>query len=213
MIHPVLYSIFSSKQFKIKIKMQGRNSHNNCILLTSLSADIHIVITSFLKTKDALEYSKTCKVVYSALGFRMIQNVNTIQYQEFNTNRSSACLLCKEIIPSLKGRQAVHSYRIRCTYKAGFCDGLTFVIKNRHEEFIAMFIVDADHRNIVMKPSDGSQSHFLCHYQEDEEVDMKFDIDILVHNVQGNIGEAKGKVMSAAMLSPLSPKSPLLPCH
>lgn len=208
-VHPIYQVSINSKS---KIKMQGRNSYNNSILLTSLTADIHIFITSFLKTKDALEYSKACKVIHSALGFRMIQNVNTIQYQQFNINRSSACLLCKEIIPSLKGRQAVHSYRIRCTYKEGFCEGLTFVIKNLHEEFIAMFIVDADHRNIVMKPSDGSQSHFLCHYQEDEEVDMNFDVDILVHNVEENIGDTKGKRMSA-ILSPLSPKSPLLTCR
>lgn len=153
-------------------------------LLLSLSADVHTVISSYLKTQEALDYSKTCKTIHDALRFQIIQNVNTIQYRKHNLIQSSNCSLCKEIIPSMTliGKCAVHSYRIRCTFEEP-CDSLTFFIKNCHEELMAVFIVDRDNTDIIIIPPNVDESYFLCHYQEDEDVELKFDVDILVQGI------------------------------
>jgi hypothetical protein len=195
------------------------STRNNNMLLLTLSADAQNHISSFLGTKDALEYSKTCKGIHCALNFRIIRNVNTITYQQkqhsYNINPNPTdnddatdddMMLCKELIPSslpniyMVGKHAMHSYRIRCSYKYSYDfydDNQTFFIKNCSEEIIALFIVDCDNKNIVLKPPDpdANQSYFLCHNnQMDEDIgsfdhvanneycqEMKFHVDILVH--------------------------------
>lgn len=165
-----------------------RINDNSLLLITRLSADVQSIISSFLRTKDALEYSTTCKSIHQSLNFRTIADVNTIHYHQHKTQQPSKYVLCKEIFPSFPmiGRHAVHSYRIRCNYKEVDCyyKSQTFFVKTEEGKSIAALIVDCDNRDVVLMPPDVNQKYFLCHYQEDEDVEITFGIDILARGIQ-----------------------------
>ena len=184
-------------------------SPRKLIELSYLSADVQTLIASFLRTKDVLQYNLTCKAINRSLSFRIICNVNTIQYQHCHNHNNNAIhptlsslsssssssfsksnhILRRKIVPQLPkiGKHAMHSYRIYI--KEGICDNQTFTfsIKNCYDELMAFFIVDRDNKDIVFVPCDVSHDYFLCHSnQDDDDVEIKFCVDVLVHYYNSN---------------------------
>ena len=178
------------------------NMNDLQIQISSLTTDVQTIISSFLDTKDALMYSRTCKQIRDALDFRIISNVNTIQYHNHQSmdqstaattsNSIGALLLCRELIPSLPnmiGKHAMHSYRIRCEYEESKFDNQTFFIKNKSNELVALFIVNCDNKEIILIPTNADQSYYLCHHPFDdvfsnESHKINFHVDVLVHGIR-----------------------------
>lgn len=184
-----------------RVKRVRKQMNVPSIHITSLSGDVHTLISSFLDTRDAIMYSQTCKQIRHALDFQVITNVNVIQYEYYNMNQSSSTsnslCLCRELIPNLPsmvGKHAMHSYRIRCDYEDGDSDNQTFFIKNNNNDIVALFIVDCDNRDIILIPRDPDQTYFLCHHQIDDNIDesykIKFIVDVLVHGLHTNKKES-----------------------
>ena len=120
-------------------------------------------------------------------------------------------ILSKELIPKLPtmiGKSAMHSYRIRCCLNE---NGLynrninqTYFIKNCEGELIALFIVDCDNTDIILVPPDTNQSYFLCHNRRDYDImsyhKMKFCVDVLVHGAKVNCGDCETEKITKSSL-------------